>query len=60
MPGCSAWGIFGNGRGYRCRQHVWDGFLPGSVERLTERDPATLPPLTLVESTPVKSQGKLL
>lgn len=58
--GCKAWGTFGEGKVHFCRGHLPAGFLPGPIGKLVERDPATLPALTLVDGTPVKSQGSLL
>lgn len=29
VPGCEAWGTFGDGQLHRCRAHLWAGFLPG-------------------------------
>ena len=56
-PGCEAWGVYGDGRNHRCRQHVWVGFLPG---------PGYVPGVLAITSAaiavaePVKPQGSLL
>lgn len=63
MPGCSAWGSFGNGRGHRCRQHVWDGFLPGSTLTAGDNVPAVLAATSVALETqpaPKAGQGSLL
>lgn len=61
VPGCSAWGSFGDGRGHRCRQHVWDGFLPGSTLKAGDNVPAVLAATSAaVEAQTPKPQGSLL
>jgi hypothetical protein len=31
VAGCTTWGCYGRDDAWRCRTHVWPGFLPGSV-----------------------------
>jgi hypothetical protein len=55
-PGCNAWGVFGDGRAYRCRVHLWPGFLPGdAVPALLAATSAALD-----AETPPRGQGSLL
>ena len=63
VAGCEAWGTFGNGRGHRCRQHVWDGFLPGSTLKGGDNVPAVLAATSvalITQTAPKAGQGSLL